>query len=384
MANEFLDSEPKIRKIRLGPGKDSKIEIRFSGPDPVVLRELANQAEAILRTDPLAINIRNDWRQQVKVIQPHYSEQRGRLTGITRAALSDSLLMAFTGERVGIYRERDELIPIISRSPDHERLNVASLPDLQIWSPLYQRTVPLQQIVSKVTTEWEDPRIRRRNRKRTITATADPILTEESSVVLNNIGDQIEAIPLPIGYMMEWGGEYEDATDAQVAIGKQLPMSFIAMFAILVIMFNGLRQPMVIVLCVPLSIIGITLGLLLTHKPFDFMGLLGFLSLTGMLIKNAIVLVDQINCEIAAGKAQLTAIIDSALGRARPVLLAAVTTVLGMIPLLTDAFFVSMAVVIMFGLTFATILTLLVVPVLYALVVPEASKKESDDHLVSA
>ncbi len=158
MANEFPDSEPKIRKIRLGPGKDSKIEIRFSGPDPVVLRELANQAEAILRTDPLAINIRNDWRQQVKVIQPHYSEQRGRLTGITRAALSDSLLMAFTGERVGIYRERDELIPIISRSPDHERLNVASLPDLQIWSPLYQQTVPLQQIVSKITTEWEDPR----------------------------------------------------------------------------------------------------------------------------------------------------------------------------------------------------------------------------------
>ncbi|MEE9451518.1 MAG: efflux RND transporter permease subunit, partial [Gammaproteobacteria bacterium] len=217
----------------------------------------------------------------------------------------------------------------------------------------------------------------RRNRKRTITATADPMLTEESSVVLKNVSAQIEAIPLPIAYIMEWGGEYEDSMDAQVAIGKQLPMSFIAMFAILVIMFNGLRQPMVIVLCVPLSIIGITVGLLLTNKPFDFMGLLGFLSLTGMLIKNAIVLVDQINCEIAAGKIQINAIIDSALGRARPVLLAAVTTVLGMIPLLTDAFFVSMAVVIMFGLTFATILTLLVVPVLYALIVPEAPKKES-------
>lgn len=365
---EFPDSEPKIRKIRLGPGGGAKIEVRFSGPNPAILRQLSAQAQAIMRSDPNAIDVRDDWRHQIKVIKPHYSEMRGRLTGITRANLSDALLMAFTGEQVGIYRERDELIPIISRAPESERLNVASLADLQIWSPMYQKTVPLLQVVSSITTEWEDPLIRRRNRKRTITPSAEPVLGEESSVVVNNIYNQIEAMPLPVNYNLEWGGEYEDAKDAQAALAKQLPLSFLSMFAILVIMFNSIRQPLVIFLCVPLSIIGVSSGLLLTHNPFDFMALLGFLSLTGMLIKNAIVLVDQIDLEIASGKAEKQAILDSALGRARPVLLAAVTTVLGMIPLLTDAFFVSMAVVIMFGLSFATVLTLVVVPVLYALI----------------
>jgi len=366
MNEQFPDSEPKIRKIRLGPGKTSRIEARFSGPDETELRRLANQAEAIMRANPNATAIRNDWRQQVKVIRPQYSEMRGRLTGGTRADLSDTLLTAFAGKEVGLYRERDELIPIISRSPENERLNVDSIEDVQIWSPLLEATVPIMQLVSSITTDWEDARIHRRNRKRTITASADPILGAEASVLLDAIMPAIEAIPLPPAYQMEWGGEYEDAINAQTALAKQLPFSFIAMFAILVILFNSIRQPLVIWFCVPLSIIGITAGLLLMDKPFDFMALLGFLSLTGMLIKNAIVLVDQIGIELRAGKAPIDAIVDSAISRARPVFLAAVTTVLGMLPLLTDAFFVSMAVVIMFGLSFATLLTLLIVPVLYA------------------
>jgi len=168
---------------------------------------------------------------------------------------------------------------------------------------------------------------------------------------------------------MKWngGGEYEDSTDAQAGLAAKFPLVIMGIFVLLVLLFSGVRQPLVIWLCVPLSFIGVTAGLLLTGYEFGFMALLGSLSLIGMLIKNAIVLVDQIELEIKSGKPPMQAIIDSAVSRVRPVGLAALTTVLGMIPLLFDAFFVSMAVVIMFGLTFATILTLIVVPVLYSI-----------------
>jgi multidrug efflux pump subunit AcrB len=367
IADNFPDSETKIRRIRLGPGKGSKIEARFSGPDPEVLRDLSRQAQAIMRDHPGAIDVRDDWRQPVKVAHPVYAEQAARAAGITRNDLSDALLSAFSGKQVGIYRERDELIPIISRPPDEERLNIGSLVDLQIWSPTLRRTVPIMQVTSHIETKWQDNTIHRRNRKRTITVSSEPDFDVMTSTVFNDIKPQIEAIPLPPGYELEWGGEYESASDAQTALYQQMPLGFIAMFLIVVALFNAVRQALIIWLCVPLAIVGVTMGLLITGKPFDFMGLLGFLSLIGMLIKNAIVLVDQIDLERTQAKPLLPAIIDSSLSRARPVVLAALTTILGMVPLLSDAFFVSMAIVIMFGLTFATLLTLIVVPVLYKL-----------------
>jgi len=166
---------------------------------------------------------------------------------------------------------------------------------------------------------------------------------------------------------MELGGEYENSKDAQEGLRKVVPLSFLAMVVIIVLLFNAVRQPLIIFLCVPLAIIGVTVGLLVTGQPFGFMALLGFLSLTGMLIKNAVVLIDQIDLEIREGKRPLAAIVDSSVSRLRPVVMAAFTTILGMIPLLQDAFFVAMAVTIMAGLAFATALTLIVAPVLYAI-----------------
>lgn len=366
LTTAFPNSEPKIKYIRLGPGGGSKIEVRFSGPNATVLRRLSNEAQAIMQNTPGAIEIRDDWRQPVKVIEPVYSQAQARITGITRTTLSNALETAFSGKQVGLYRESDELIPIISRPPDKERLNIATMDDLQIWSPLLQRTIPVGQIISQFKTTWQDAIVRRRNRMMTITASCEPE-AGPASLVFNKIQAKIEAIKLPTGYKMEWGGEHEDSVDAQTALAKKLPVSFLLMILIVILLFNAVRQPLIIWLTVPLSFIGVTAGLLATHLEFGFMALLGFLSLTGMLIKNAIVLVDQIDLEITEGKPLFRAIIDSALSRSRPVLLAAVTTVLGMIPLLFDAFFVSMSVTIMAGLTFATALTLIIVPVLYAI-----------------
>ena len=177
----------------------------------------------------------------------------------------------------------------------------------------------------------------------------------------------MEALELESGYELEWGGEYEDSGDAQAALAKTIPIFVVAMILVTVVLFNSLRQPLVIWLCVPLALIGVTVGLLSTGQPFGFMALLGFLSLMGMLIKNAIVLIDQINIESATGKELLPAIVDSGVSRLRPVAMAALTTALGMIPLLADAFFASMAITIIGGLVFATVLTMVVVPVFYAM-----------------
>jgi len=214
---------------------------------------------------------------------------------------------------------------------------------------------------------------------------ADPILgtDETADSVHRKIRGSIEAIPLPDGYELEWGGEYETSRDAQASIFSSLPMGYLAMFLITVLLFNSVRQPLVIWFTVPLAIIGIASGLLLFDAPMSFMAILGVLSLTGMIIKNGIVLVDQINTELDTGKDPYAAIFESSVSRVRPVCMAAITTMLGMIPLLFDPFFMAMAVTIIFGLGFATLLTLLVLPVCYAMIfrVPNAEQSATAQEL---
>lgn len=376
MQDTFPGSEPTFKRIKLGPSSGEDIEVRFSGPDTKVLRKLSYEAQNIMHKDPNTVDIRSDWRQPIKMIEPVYSETQAQNTGISRSDLSDALAIAFSGTPIGIYREGDELLPIMSRSPDNERLNVASIHDIQIWSPVLGRPVPINQVVSAFKTVFEDARLKRRDRILTITVSANP---EHGlpSALFNRLRPQIEAISLPTGYKMAWGGEYENSRDAQAGLAKYLPLSFLAMIIVVIALFNAVRQPLIIWCSVPLSIIGVTFGLLITNSPFDFMALLGFLSLSGMLIKNAIVLIDQIDLEIKEGKHRYLAILESSISRVRPVSLAAITTILGMTPLLMDAFFKNMSVTIMFGLAFATVLTLIVVPVLYAIFFNISSKQES-------
>ena len=368
--NHALSAQLKIKPMEIGPSTDAKIEARFSGPDPVILRQLAAKAEELIGNDDGAYNIRDDWRARTKMIRPQFNEQKARRLGISKSDLDNVLLTSLSGKQVGVYRDGTQLLPIIARSPANERLNVESVHDLQIYSPVLGVFVPVTQVVDEFIVQWEDSLIMRRDRKRTITIMADhDVLGDETPAKLfARIRGPIENMELPRGYELEWGGEFESSSKAQKAIFGSLPLGYLAMFAVTVLLFNSLKQPLVIWATVPLAIIGVSAGLLAMNAPFSFMGLLGLLSLSGMLIKNGIVLVDQINLELREGKSPYEAVFDSGVSRVRPVAMAAITTILGMIPLLFDVFFQSMAVTIMFGLGFATILTLIVVPVLYTVI----------------
>jgi len=365
MRDELPWTDPIIKPLRIGPGRDAKIEARFSGPDPVVLRQLADQATAIMRADPKSKEVRDDWRQPVKVVQPVFNEQVGRQLGITRENLAQAMQYAYDGTPAGLYRDGIHLLPIYLRAPEQERGDVASMQDVLVWSPVLGQAVPVSQVVTRFDTVWENTVLRSRDRQLTIIAQTNS--TEELATPLfERLRPQIEAIELPPGYALAWGGEYEDSQKAQAGLGNSLPVGFLFMILTSIFLFGKLRQPLIIWLTVPLAIVGITAGLLAFKGAFDFMSILGALSLVGLLIKNAIVLIEEIDQQIEDGKQRFTAILDSAVSRMRPVVLAAATTILGLIPLLPDVFFVNMAITIMVGLGFATVLTLVVVPTLYA------------------
>lgn len=364
---DYPAADIQTRRLVFGPGGGAKIEARFAGPDPHELRRLAEAALAVLAASPDTMDLRHDWQQRELVISPQFNEERARIAGIGRRDLAQTLEFATTGLRAGTYREADEQIPIIIRPPESERLSVERLQERLIWSTSEQRYVPITQVVDQFATQAEETLIMRRDRARTITVQAEPRTGLTADEVLRTVRAEVEAIALPPGYTMEWGGELEASSEAQASLGAQLPLSFMVMLVISVLIFGKVRQPLIIWLVVPMSLCGVVAGLLLSNLPFSFTALLGVLSLSGMLMKNAIVLVDEIDAQIGEGKEGHLAILDASVSRLRPVFLAAATTILGMLPLLGDAFFASMAVTIMGGLAFASVLTLVAVPVLYAL-----------------
>lgn len=364
LTEAYPDALIITKRFLLGPGEGGRIQIRFSGEETATLRTLADQAVAILRADGGAKGIRIDTREPVPVLRPQFSEAQARLTGITRSDLGETLQTAFSGRRIGVYREGDELLPIMARSPQAERSDPDFLRDVQIFSPVAGRFIPVRQVVSDFTAALEEPLVMRRNRLPTITVHADQS-SGLASELHERIRAQIEAIPLPPGYRVEWGGEHEDSAKAKAALAGTLPVFVLLMVLIVIALFNSLKVTLIIWLTVPLSVIGIVLGLLAFDQPFGFMALLGALSLSGMLIKNGIVLIDEIHSQLRTGKAPWDAVVDASVSRVRPVSMAVLTTVFGLIPLLFDVFFGAMAVTIVVGLLFASVLTLFVVPVLY-------------------
>ncbi len=367
IAKNYPDAQAKAWRFVLGPGGGSKIEAEFRGPNPVVLRQLANQAKDIMIADGQTLSIKDDWRDPVSVIEPLYSETKGRRAGISRENVATAISEHYQGKQIGVYREGQDLIPIISRVPHSENSSISNINDIQILSALSGKFVPLTQVTDGFRTAWRDGQIRREDRIFTIKAQCDPFSNELPSALLSRLRPKIEAIPLPDGYTLEWGGEFGDSEESNGDLMSTIPMGLLAMVLVVVILFGKIKQPLVIWLVVPLAMIGVVFGLVVTGIPLEFMGILGILSLSGLLIKNGIVLVDQMDFDIANGKERYDAVIDSATSRVRPVMMGTLTTVLGVIPLFFDAFFQSMAVVIVFGLTFATLLTLLIVPVLYSI-----------------
>lgn len=364
---QYPDVRVQSKRIMFGPSNSSSIEARFIGADPEVLRNLADQTIQIFNTVPSADGVMHDWRERVQVIRPQYSQYLGSELGVDKREVDLALRLNFEGAPVGIYRDGSRLMPIMLQTPAEEHLNVEHLNDVMVWSNAQRTFIPIDNVVSEFTSEWEDPLIMRRDRKRTLTVMADPssVSGETSAELLQQIKPKMDSLVLPQGYSLEWGGDYESTKNAQSGLLLSLPVAFVIMFIITVLMFSSLKNAVAIWLTVPLAMIGVTFGFLLTGIPFGFMALIGLLSLSGMLIRNGIVLVEEIGLQ-RKEKPFKEAVIYAAASRMRPILLTAFTTVLGLIPLLSDAFFQSMAVVIMFGLGFATVLTLLILPVIYS------------------
>jgi multidrug efflux pump subunit AcrB len=349
----------------LGPGDPFKVQARLRGPDPAVLRTLAERVEEIAARDPETVDVFNDWRQRVPMLRPVVAKAQARNAGITRADIARAMEVAYEGTTMGVYREADLLLPIIARAPERERGDIENMAAAQVFSPVAGQPIPLGQVVTGVETVSENSIVRRRNRLPTVTVKWDA-KSIPASALHARLRSDIEAIPLPPGYSLEWGGEYENSGKARSGLMAMLPTVAMVMVLIIVFLFNSIRKPLVIILTVPLAVIGVAAGLLIFDQPFGFMALLGFLSLSGMIIKNSVVLIDEINAGLATGKEPFDAVVASGVSRVRPVSMAALTTIFGMIPLVPDIFFAAMAVTIMCGLAFATLLTLIFVPVLYA------------------
>ncbi|MDN3653258.1 efflux RND transporter permease subunit [Thalassotalea ponticola] len=362
-----LDANWYSERMQFGPSNGAKLAARFSGPDSEVLRQLAEQAVAKLRDDGQVRDIRHDWRDKGKALNGHYDEVSAGVAGISRSDFNDAMQYASSGLQLGQLQDGDYRYKIIAKMANADEDPIKAVENAQVWSLQQRQYVPFRQVSKGIELVSEEVQIRRRNRIRTITVHADPGFNETAASALARIRPVIESIELPPGYELQWGGEYEASKDAQQALGKGLPAGFLAMFVISVLLFGRARQPLIIWLIVPMAVVGVVAGLYVTNLAFSFMALLGFLSLFGMLIKNAIVLLEEIDLQRQEGKAEKLAIVDASISRLRPVSLAAITTILGMAPLLSDPFFADMSVTIMGGLAFATILTLIAVPVLYAM-----------------
>lgn len=364
LAETRPQAEVTISRAEFTPSGSSKIEARFYGPDAEVLRRLANETLDVYLKHQL-IERKIDWRQPRLELVPHFDESRAQVAGITRSDLAQALAFATLGVPVGLFRDDDKLIPIIARAPREERGDVASLLGRQVWSPAQQTHIPMSQFVEKMSLEASDSTIYRRNRVRVIRALANPPIGHNANATFASVRGDVEALAMPPGYTLEWGGEYEANIEANTTLTSKIPLAFGIMFLVTVLMFGKLKQPIVIWLTVPMTACGVVLALLLTDLSFTFPSFLGLLSLSGMLIKNCIVLVDEIDKRFAEEGFTTEVLVAASVSRLRPVMLAAGTTIAGMAPLLTDVFFREMAVCIMGGLAFATLITLIAVPVFY-------------------
>lgn len=374
--------------------KKYPIEVQFSGPDPAVLKQLTAQAEAIMNKNPNTMLVCNDWEAKTPVLTVDYNQPVARSAGLSRQDVSLSLLSSTGGIPAGVFYDGNhqqtiyikcidangeeiesiENIPVFSLIPSIANVNKETLQGLMTGALSEEdllatilRTIPLSQASNGVKLKWEDPLIIRHQGQRSMSAQCNPVSGVEPESVRLSIKDEIEAIPLPSGYSMVWEGDYRASNDSRMYLFMYFPLAIILMFAILIMLFKDYRKPLLIFCCIPLILIGVIFSMLITGKVFGFVAIVGILGLIGMMIKNGVVLVDEINLQLSQGVEPMKALLDSSSSRFRPVVMASLTTILGMIPLVNDDLFGSLAVTIMGGLFIGTLIVLLFIPVLYAL-----------------
>lgn len=370
-ATNYPDLVVKMRKMENGTPIDYPIEIRVAGDDIDILYELiAPIKNELLMTSGIR-DVNDDWGLRRKKLEIDINQDRARRAGVTNSDVALSLNTGLSGYQLTEFREGNDVIPVTLRSVSADRQNLSKLEGLTVYAQSGENSVPLRQ-VADINLVWEEAIIKRRDRVRTINVRTLHFPGVTATQVSNTFTPWLEehSKSWPAGYSYEMGGEMETSQDAQASIGAKLPISGILIVLLLVAQFNNIRKSAIILCTIPLGLIGVTLGLLVADTIFGFFTILGLISLAGIIINNAIVLIDRINIELEQnGRAPGDAVIEACQQRLRPILLTTCTTVGGMLPLWIshDPMFETMAVSIIFGLLFATLLTLILVPVLYSI-----------------
>lgn len=362
---KFPEPLIKVNKFELSPLTEAMIEARFLGPDAAVLDSLVNVATGIMRRNPKAADVRNEWGNITMVLRPVYDPVKAGALGITKAQMMQSVKSIGDGLPVGVYRDNERKVPVLLKSENAGITDARSLENFSVWNG--EHSAPLSQVTAGVETDWEWPQIRTYNRQLSMAAMCGVQPGHTMAEVHGEIRKEIEAIELPEGYTFFWDSQFKDQGEGLQALATFFPLAFLMLIVVLVALFGNFREPGIILCILPLSLIGVAIGMLVTGFDFGFFPIAGWLGLLGMIIKNVIVLLDEINVQRRGGARPYTALVEATVSRTRPVLMAAATTILGMVPLLFDIAFGGMAATIIFGLTFATLLTLFVTPVLYSL-----------------
>lgn len=355
----------KVNKFELSPLTEALIEARFLGPDAAVLDSLTGVAIEIMRRNPKVSDARNEWGNMTQIIRPEYDPVKAGALGITKTAMMESVKSIGDGFPIGIYRDNEKKVPVLLKSDSSHITDAAALGDFTIWNG--NKSVPLSQATRSIETSWEFPVVKTYNRQLSMAAMCGVKEGATMAEVHGEIREEVEGMNLPKGYSFFWDSQYKDQKEGLEALSKFFPLAFLLLVVILVALFGNFREPVIILCVLPLSFIGVAVGLLLTGFEFGFFPIAGWLGLLGMIIKNVIVLIDEINIQHRSGIDLYTSIIEATVSRTRPVLMAATTTIFGMVPLLFDVAFGGMAATIIFGLTFATLLTLFITPALYAI-----------------
>ncbi len=397
LREKYPDAYIRIRKYNFSISTSHTVEAEFSGPDPAVLRDLSRQAEEIMRSCPYvdAYSVQNNWKPMGHTLVAEYIQRDGLRSGIERSDIGGALMAATDGKPIGVINEQERLMTINLMIRNEDGSKIKNLSDIPVWNMMNVRmddnemqgvlnggktmselqdrmfrATPLSNITQAIRLDAEEIMVTRLNGRRVIEAECDPNPDMDEATpakVMSAIQEKIESIPLPEGYSLRWVGEGEASGEAQTNLMKYLPLTLFIILAILLMLFNSWRKVILILLCFPFVFCGITPALLLTGRPLTFMAIIGIMGLIGMMVKNAIVLVDEINRLQAEEKANpYHAVVEATVSRVRPVLMASLTTIVGMLPLVTDPMYGSLALTIMGGLTMGTIITLVLLPLFYA------------------
>lgn len=396
LREKYPDAYIRCRKYNFSISTSHTVEVEFAGPDPAVLKELSNKAEDIMRrckyVDPYSVQ--NNWKPYSKSYVVKYLQQDALRSGIGRSDIGNALMAATDGMPVGMITNQDKTIVVNMLVRNEDGSRISDLNDIPVWSMMNLhlsndefnsaisggkgmselqdkifRSTPLSRVTKGITMEWDEDVVIRLNGQRSIEAECDPnseIDEATPAKVVESIKKDVEAIELPAGYSMRWLGEGELQKDAIANLMKYVPLTIFIILAILLLLFNSWKKVFLILICFPFVFCGIVPSLLITNQPMTFMAIIGMMGLIGMMVKNAIVLVDEINrLQTEEKKSPYTAVVEATVSRVRPVLMASLTTIVGMLPLVTDPMYNSMAITIMGGLAVGTLITLILLPIFY-------------------